>query len=118
MERRSDTVTLIIKITDTGIGMEPGKKEKIFQRFFQNELPKAIVNQGSGIGLSITQEFIKMQNGRISVESELNRGSCFTITLPFREILVPAIVSEMTDSAPRPLKDAIRRRATRSRRTL
>jgi YesN/AraC family two-component response regulator len=41
-----------------------------------------MVNQGSGIGLSITKEFVKLHNGEISVESETGRGSCFTILLP------------------------------------
>jgi signal transduction histidine kinase/ligand-binding sensor domain-containing protein len=74
---------LCIKVADTGIGIAPGKLEKIFDRFFQSEVPDTILNQGSGIGLAITQEFVKMHQGQLSVESELNKGSCFTIRLPF-----------------------------------
>ncbi|RYY25942.1 MAG: response regulator, partial [Sphingobacteriaceae bacterium] len=44
------------------------------------------VNQGSGIGLSIVKEFIKLQNGEIKVESEENEGSCFTILLPIKTV--------------------------------
>ena len=80
---------LTIAIADTGIGIQPDKQEKIFERFFQNEVPDTILNQGSGIGLSITQEFVRMHGGRLSVTSEVNKGSCFTVLLPFKEIEIP-----------------------------
>jgi signal transduction histidine kinase/ligand-binding sensor domain-containing protein/DNA-binding response OmpR family regulator len=73
---------LEIKVIDTGIGIPADKKDKIFERFFQNDIPGSMVNQGSGIGLSITKEFVKLHNGEISVESELGQGSYFTILLP------------------------------------
>ena len=76
-------VLLSISIRDTGIGIPGDKQEKIFERFFQNEIPETMINQGSGIGLSITQEFVRMHQGRLHVESEVNRGSCFTVELPF-----------------------------------
>lgn len=72
-----------IKIADTGIGIPPDKKEKIFELFFQNATQASILNQGTGIGLSITKEFVKMQGGKISVDSEPDKGTTFTIQLPF-----------------------------------
>jgi signal transduction histidine kinase/ligand-binding sensor domain-containing protein/DNA-binding response OmpR family regulator len=78
---------LIIKVKDTGIGIPADKKQKIFERFFQNDLPGNIVNQGSGIGLSITQEFIKLHGGSIEVESELGKGSTFFVKIPVVDIL-------------------------------
>jgi len=73
---------LQLVITDTGIGIEKEKQEKIFERFFQNEIPGSMVNQGSGIGLAITREFVKLHKGSIQVESEAGKGSCFTVLLP------------------------------------
>ncbi|WDF80609.1 two-component regulator propeller domain-containing protein [Mucilaginibacter sp. KACC 22773] len=73
---------LEIKVIDTGIGIPTDKKDKIFERFFQNDIPGSMVNQGSGIGLSITKEFVKLHNGEIYVESEPGQGSYFTILLP------------------------------------
>lgn len=78
---------LEIRIIDTGIGISPEKHEKIFERFFQNDLPGGLINQGSGIGLAITKEFVKLHGGSISVESELGQGSCFTIWLPIKDLL-------------------------------
>lgn len=73
-----------IKVTDTGIGIPKDKKEKIFERFFQNYPASSVINQGTGIGLSITKEFIKMHGGVIAVESEPGHGSVFTIQLPLK----------------------------------
>jgi signal transduction histidine kinase/ligand-binding sensor domain-containing protein/DNA-binding response OmpR family regulator len=76
---------LTIRIQDTGIGIDPAKKDLVFERFFQNEVPDSMVNQGSGIGLSITKEFVKLHGGTIAVESELSKGSTFTIDFFFVE---------------------------------
>lgn len=83
-ENEPDT-TVTISIKDNGIGISKEKQEKIFERFFQSEIPGSIINQGSGIGLAITKEFVRMYNGSISVESELEKGTCFTVTLPFKK---------------------------------
>ncbi|MDO3628948.1 two-component regulator propeller domain-containing protein [Mucilaginibacter sp. BT774] len=75
---------LEIRVIDTGIGIEKEKHAQIFDCFFQNDIPDSFVNQGSGIGLSITKEFIKMHNGEITVESEPGNGSCFIVSMPVK----------------------------------
>lgn len=77
---------LEIKVKDSGIGIAPDKQEKIFERFFQDDLPRSMVNQGSGIGLSITREFVRIHGGSIRVDSQPGKGSCFTVLLPLTEI--------------------------------
>jgi signal transduction histidine kinase/ligand-binding sensor domain-containing protein/DNA-binding response OmpR family regulator len=77
---------ITITVTDTGIGIPLDKQEKIFERFFQTELPKSVVNQGSGIGLSITKEFVRVHGGTITVKSDLEKGSTFIVTLPVVDI--------------------------------
>ena len=74
--------TLEIIVSDTGIGIPEDSKDKIFERFFQNDQPTGLLSKGSGVGLSLTQEFIKLHNGVISVESELDKGSRFFVCLP------------------------------------
>ena len=76
---------LQLVVKDTGIGIEKDKQEKIFERFFQNDVPGSMVNQGSGIGLAITKEFVRLHNGTIGVVSEPGQGSCFTVLLPVVE---------------------------------
>ncbi len=85
--------SLIIKVTDTGIGIPFDKQKQIFERFFQNDTTASILNQGSGIGLSITREFVKMHGGTIRVESELEKGSSFIIQLPLSPIEFAEAVS-------------------------
>lgn len=82
---------LEIKIKDSGIGIPAHRHEKIFERFFQHDVPGSMVNQGSGIGLAITKEFVSLMYGVIVVESEEGRGSVFTVILPVKEA-VHAIV--------------------------
>jgi len=71
-----------IQIKDSGIGIPSDKKDKIFERFFQTNVPDGMINQGNGIGLSITKEFVRLHGGSISVESEPGKGSCFSFILP------------------------------------
>jgi signal transduction histidine kinase/ligand-binding sensor domain-containing protein/DNA-binding response OmpR family regulator len=85
------TKWIAIRVKDSGIGIPHDKHERIFERFFQNDVPASMVNQGSGIGLSITKEFVKLHGGIITVESEPNAGSCFTVLLPLADIKVNAL---------------------------
>ena len=70
-----------IRVADTGIGIPKADQERIFDRFFQHSVPGEILNQGTGIGLSIAREFALMHSGELEVNSEVGRGSLFTVTL-------------------------------------
>jgi len=89
---------LVIKVIDTGIGIPIESQEKIFERFFQDNMPESLLNQGSGIGLSITREFIKMHGGTIKIESEPDYGTCFIIEIPMgtqaEEVLAETVLQE------------------------
>lgn len=86
-----DRIWLEIRVKDTGIGIPPERQEKIFEQFFQSDMPGGMVNRGSGIGLAITKEFVKLCNGSITVESETNKGSCFIVRLPFEAAATPIL---------------------------
>lgn len=90
----SQTTWISLTVSDTGIGIPADKKEKIFERFFQHPTTASILNQGSGIGLSITKEFIKMHGGEIEVHSEPGKGTTFNIQLPFIHLHAPEIERE------------------------
>lgn len=91
--KADDDKWIEISISDTGIGIAPENQEKIFERFFQEDLPKSMVNQGSGIGLAITKEFVKVHGGEISVVSEQGKGSTFRIQLPVNEVTLTSYTS-------------------------
>ncbi|QEC51367.1 signal transduction histidine kinase [Anseongella ginsenosidimutans] len=76
---------LKIQVIDNGIGIPADKQEKVFERFFQSELPASILNQGSGIGLSIAREFAQLHKGTIHLRSHPGKGSCFTVLLPLEK---------------------------------
>jgi signal transduction histidine kinase len=73
-----------IDIKDTGIGIKPQDRKKIFERFYRGEHPLVLACSGNGLGLSITQQLIEMHHGRIWMESSGNPGdgSVFSFTLP------------------------------------
>jgi DNA-binding response OmpR family regulator/nitrogen-specific signal transduction histidine kinase len=81
---------LAIEVKDTGIGIPADKHEMIFERFFQTDVPESMINQGVGIGLAITKEFVKLHGGIISVKSEPDKGTCFTVLLPAKKIYEPS----------------------------
>ena len=106
MEKNTEqTKWIAIRVKDTGIGIPAEKQEKIFERFFQNDVPASMVNQGSGIGLSITKEFVKLHGGIITVESEVNAGSCFTVLLPLTDILAETKMEVPQDTGAGEQKD-------------
>ncbi len=74
---------LEFKISDNGVGISAEEKQLIFKRFYQAADSLAgRVEPGNGIGLSITKEFVEMHDGSISVESEIGKGSVFSVLLP------------------------------------
>jgi signal transduction histidine kinase/ligand-binding sensor domain-containing protein/DNA-binding response OmpR family regulator len=82
-DNSSTWISMIVR--DSGIGIPQDKVDVIFERFFQNTTEATILNQGSGIGLSITKEFVKMHGGTIEVMSEVGKGTTFIVQLPFAE---------------------------------
>lgn len=80
-----DVVDIQIKVSDTGVGMSTEECNKIFDRFFQIETKDASTkNHGSGIGLSITKDFIEMHGGEIFAESRRGIGTTFIIHIPMK----------------------------------
>ena len=73
---------LIILVKDEGYGIDEEDKEKIFNRFYQTSNNRTI--GGFGIGLSLISELVKRLGGTIALESELNKGSLFTVKLPYK----------------------------------
>lgn len=71
-----------IEVTDTGIGIPPHAINVIFEEFRQVDGSYSRAYKGSGLGLSITRNIVRMMGGKISVKSAIDSGSTFTVTLP------------------------------------
>ncbi len=74
--------TLKLAVSDSGIGMKPAALEHIFEEFQQAEKTTASKYGGTGLGLAIVKKFVNLMGGEIVVESEVGKGSKFTITMP------------------------------------
>jgi signal transduction histidine kinase/ligand-binding sensor domain-containing protein/AraC-like DNA-binding protein len=88
---------LEIKVADTGIGIPQDQLNSIFKRFYRVESTENLKVKGSGIGLSLTRELVKAHHGSISVESEIGKGSIFTVRIPVNPDVYN--VSEITEQA-------------------
>tara|TARA_R110000751_G_scaffold2470_4_gene13382 strand:+ start:211203 stop:212339 length:1137 start_codon:yes stop_codon:yes gene_type:complete len=77
---KQDAINTTFIIIDNGIGIPENDQKNIFNRYFRAE--NALLNQGTGIGLNIVKTHLENLGGAISFESEENKGSTFTITIP------------------------------------
>ena len=82
----NQTVNLVVKVHDTGIGIPEEQIEKIFEAFEQQKNQNLNKYGGTGLGLTITSRLVKMMGGKISVTSTPGEGSCFTVLLENIEI--------------------------------
>ena len=84
----TDQSMLVLKVKDTGIGIPESQLQNIFDRFYQLDNSHTRKTEGTGIGLALTRELVKLMDGEITVKSPpvgANKGSEFTIMLPFKK---------------------------------
>ncbi|WP_215222643.1 hybrid sensor histidine kinase/response regulator [Echinicola shivajiensis] len=79
--KEQDSKTLMIEVSDDGIGIPPESQEKIFSRFYQASNSKDSTT-GTGIGLSLVKSLVEIHRGKVLVQSSANSGSIFTVELP------------------------------------
>ncbi|MBD2757874.1 hybrid sensor histidine kinase/response regulator transcription factor [Spirosoma validum] len=99
--QRPTVETVMLRVTDTGVGISNDQLPHIFDRFYrvpsdqpsQNHpssdrgpAPGVRQQEGSGIGLTLVKELVDLQGGQITVTSQLRQGTCFTIELPYRRV--------------------------------
>jgi CheY-like chemotaxis protein/anti-sigma regulatory factor (Ser/Thr protein kinase) len=103
------TASIRFSVTDTGIGISRDKTDSIFAAFTQADSSTTRKYGGSGLGLTIVKRLVEMHRGKISVESEIGKGSSFIFTAEFKTRPAPATValsaaSDEASAAMRPLR--------------
>ena len=85
LEVTKDDRYLLFKITDTGIGIDEESQRQLFQPFSQLNTHLHRKHRGTGLGLVISRELARLHGGDISLISEKNKGSCFTVYIPWKK---------------------------------
>ena len=84
---------IIFQVIDTGIGIKPDDMDKLFASFVQIESSLSRRYEGTGLGLALVKNIVELHGGSISVASEVDRGSQFTVILPWKKLTKPDLES-------------------------
>jgi signal transduction histidine kinase len=84
LKAEADTKYVTISVIDTGVGVAQDEQELVFQKFRQSGNPLTREHAGTGLGLSIVRELCKLLGGEVTLQSELGRGSTFTVRVPIQ----------------------------------
>ena len=87
---RSSATHAELSVTDTGIGIPADALPHLFERFYRVPNAQGRTFEGSGIGLALVQELVKLHGGSIEVQTELGKGSTFTVSMPYGSVHLPA----------------------------
>jgi len=85
-----DDARIELTVADSGIGIAPEELPRLFERFHRVQGARGRTQEGSGIGLALVHELVKLHGGNVRVDSELGRGSTFAVTVPAGRAHLPA----------------------------
>ena len=99
---RTEDGQAVLEVRDTGVGIPPEQLPRIFERFHRVPNARSRTQEGTGIGLALVQELVKLHGGTMRVESAVNAGTTFTVSIPYgaahldADRIVPAHASTRT----------------------
>jgi signal transduction histidine kinase len=81
---RQEEPYAVVSVEDDGIGMEEQTRQRIFEKFYQGETSHSA--EGNGLGLALVQKIVTLHGGEVTVESQIDNGSVFTVKLPIKGV--------------------------------
>jgi signal transduction histidine kinase/DNA-binding response OmpR family regulator len=87
---RAEGEQVVLTVSDTGVGIAEDELPRLFERFHRIEGSRARTHEGSGIGLALVQELVRLHHGEIAATSELGKGTTFSIAIPLGKDHLPA----------------------------
>jgi signal transduction histidine kinase len=97
LRAEADARHVVLTVSDTGVGIAPEEQDLVFQKFRQSQSPLTREHAGTGLGLSIVRELCKLLGGEVTLQSELGRGSTFTVRLPLQLSEEPRLEFDLAD---------------------
>ena len=92
------TVTLVLRVSDTGCGMTECQLQRLFDEYARFNTENNNITEGAGLGMPITRNLVRLMNGEIFVESELNKGTTVTVCLPQERVGNRVIGHELAEN--------------------
>ena len=81
---RANDRYLVVRVSDTGVGIAPADLPRLFREFEQLPQPGGVRPEGTGLGLALTRRLVELHGGKVEVQSELGKGSTFSVLLPLK----------------------------------
>jgi len=97
-KKQDDDVLFVFEVSDTGLGMTEEQVCQLFDAYTRFNMEANRATEGTGLGMNITHNLVRLMNGNISVKSEVNKGSVFTVQLPQQKVGTNTLGSEMVEN--------------------